>query len=109
MYFFVQRVQEFTIKDLLFKRYSSVNELLSTFNDFGELKEYLISLLDKSMDEEIYEYYLHKSTLSDISYKDFKSEITRQIEAKKMTDKEVNEIMEEAFKYISPKYISPRR
>lgn len=103
MYFFIQRVQEFTIKDLLFKRYSNVNELLSTFNDFSELKEYLISLLDKSMDEEIYEFYLHKSLLSDMSYSDFKDKITNQLEAEQMTDEKVNEIMEESFKYISPR------
>lgn len=103
MYFFIQRVQEFKIKDLLFRRYSNVNELLSTFNDFRELKEYLFELLDKSMDEEIYEFYIHKSTLSDISYLDFKNKITNQVQATQMTDKEVNEVMEEAFKYISPR------
>lgn len=103
MYFFIQRIQEFKIKDLLFKRYSNVNELLSTFNDFKDLTEYLLELLDKSMDEEIYEYYLHKSIFSDISYSDFKDKITKQMQAEKMTQKEVNEVMEEAFKYIVPR------
>ena len=55
------------------------------------------------MDEEIYEFYLHKSLLSDMSYSDFKDRITNQIEAEQMTDKKVNEIMEEAFKYITPR------
>ncbi|MCM8710542.1 hypothetical protein M2651_05815 [Clostridium sp. SYSU_GA19001] len=87
----------------MFKRYSNVNELLSTFNDFKDLTEYLLELLDKSMDEEIYEYYLHKSIFSDISYSDFKDKITKQMQAEKMTQKEVNEVMEEAFKYIVPR------
>lgn len=103
MYFFIQRIQEFTLKDLLFRRYSNVNELLSTFNDFRELTEYLASLFDKSMDEEIYEYYLHKSILSEVSFTDFKDNIMRQVQAEKMTNKEVNEVMEEAFKYITPR------
>lgn len=103
MYFFIQRVQEFKIKDLLFKRYSNVNELLNTFSDFKDLSEYLLKLLDKSMDEEIYEFYIHKSILSDISYEDFKDKLIKQVKAEKMTVKEVNEVMEEAFKYISPR------
>lgn len=103
MYFFIQRIQEFTIKDLLFKRYSNVDELLSTFNDFKELTEYFISLLDKSMDEELYEFYIHKSVLSDISYQEFKNKVVTQIEAEKMSEKDVDNIMQWAFKYIEPR------
>jgi|GEM_PF-2866831 len=103
MYFFIQKVKEFNIKDLLFKRYSNVNELLGTFNDFKDLKEYLEDLLDKSMDEEMYDYYIHKSILSDVSFEDFKNSIMQQVKASQMTDKEVNEIVEDAFKYIEPR------
>ncbi|WP_200266030.1 hypothetical protein [Clostridium yunnanense] len=103
MYCFIQRVSEFKIKDLLFKRYANVNELLETFNDFGDLRDYLLSLLDKSMDEEMYEYYIHKSILSDITYQDFKDKIINQINASQMTAKDVDEIMEDAFKYIEPR------
>lgn len=103
MYCFIQRVSEFEIKDLLFKRYANVNDLLCTFNDFGELEGYLISLLDKSMDEEMYEYYIHKSLLSDETYQDFKDKIISHMKAAQMSNNEVNEIMEEAFKYIEPR------
>ena len=103
MYFFIQKVKEFNIKDLLFKRYSNVNELLGTFNDFKDLKEYLENLLDKSMDEEMYEYYIHKSILSDVSFEDFKNSVMQRVKASQMTDKEVDLIMNDAFQYIEPR------
>ncbi|WP_286909622.1 hypothetical protein [Clostridium sp. UBA1652] len=103
MYFFIQKVKEFNIKDLLFKRYSNVNELLGTFNDFKDLKEYLENLLNKSMDEEMYEYYIHKSILSDVSFEDFKNSVMQRVKASQMTDKEVDLIMNDAFQYIEPR------
>ena len=106
MYFFIQRISEFKIKDLLFKRYSNVHELLETFSSFKDLMEYLILLCDKLMDEEIYEFYIHKSVFSDVSFKDFKDSIMTKIEAEKMTDEDVDNIMQEAFKYVKPREVS---
>lgn len=106
MYLFIQRVQEFKIKDLLYKRYSNVQELLKTFNDFNELLEFFVFLHDKSVDEEIYEYYLHKSAFSEISFEEFKSSIMTKVAAEKMTDEDVDNIMQEAFKYVKPKEVT---
>ncbi|MNJ01673.1 hypothetical protein D3C73_1613710 [compost metagenome] len=55
------------------------------------------------MDEEMYEYYIHKSILSDVSFEDFKNRIIQQVKASQMTDKEVDIIMNDAFQYIQPR------
>lgn len=104
MYFFIQRVSEFKIRDLLFSRYSNVIELLETFNSFEDLKEYLFSLLDKSMDEEIYEFYLHKSVLSDMSYLDFKNKVMESSRPA-ISDKEQQQAVEFAKQFISEKEV----
>lgn len=104
MYFFIQRVSEFKIRDLLFQRYSNVTELLETFTSFGDLAEYLFSLLDKSMDEEIYEFYLHKSVLSDMSYIDFKNKVLES-STPAISEKEQQQAVEFAKQFINVKEV----
>lgn len=75
--------------------------MLETFADFRELKSFLIEIAEIKEDETTYDYYIHKSTFSDISYTEFKENMATNIQAKAMTNEDVVNIFDELSEFVN--------
>lgn len=100
MYICIQINGEHVIKDILYKRYSNVSELLDTFIDFNDLYDFLIYILNELKEEQIYDFYIHKSIMSEISFDEFRNKVLSSNDAKKLTDDDVREIVDDAASFL---------
>lgn len=64
---------------------------MSTFLDFWELDDFLLAMFKNIREEELLNFYLHKTTFSDISYNEFKASIEASIESQSKTEEEILE------------------
>lgn len=77
-----------------------MNELLSSYQDLGEIHELVLYLLEKEIEEQLWDVWVHKDI--ELSFEEFKSKaFKRGSKAKELTEQEEEEIMRQAQEILN--------
>lgn len=87
---------------MLFKRYSNPLDLMATYSLEG-LADFILSLIDKDREEELWETWLHKD--QDKSFEDFKKKYFKKLRKDKkeiLSKEEEQKNIQNAMRFIKP-------
>lgn len=65
-----------------------------------DLIEFMLFLCGELKEEMQFDYYIHKSVMSDMTYDEFKSNIKTKEDARKMTKEDVKNVVNNAIEFL---------